>query len=129
MTVSDEKASLVNLGGGAAVEIFDAALEVVLNDIQDPNSAESDKRKVVLTVTLDPKDRDYSKIAIQCQAVTAKSKPYATNLFIGKHVDGTVQAFEHNPEQLKLDFKSRQEDLYGAATENVTPIKKEADAQ
>lgn len=122
MPVSDSKVSLLNIGNGAAVELFDAELLKVLEDIQDPNSAESAKRKVTLSVTLDPKDRDYAAVSIDCKASMAKTKPYGTNFFIGKAPDGRAEAFEHNPKQMKLEFESRQEMRVEAAHENVAQL-------
>lgn len=49
-----EKLSLVNLGGGAAVEMFDEALEKVLENILDPNTEAKTKRVITLKMTISP---------------------------------------------------------------------------
>ncbi len=51
--MSEEKLSLVNINGGAAVEMFDIALQKVIENIHDINTATGD-REVNLKVKLTP---------------------------------------------------------------------------
>lgn len=115
-----EKVSLLNLGCGAAVELFDCELEKVLTDIQDPNTEEKAARTVTLKVTVKPSDRGYGKVSIQASCSLAKPNAYGTNFYIGKSPSGQVQAFEHNPQQLRLQFEEHQQRVTDAANENVT---------
>ena len=108
--VADQKLSLINIGGGAAVEKFDVELQKVLDNIADPNSVETAPRSITLKVTFKPKERTYTKIGISCKSALAEDDHYSTNAYIGASVNGKAEAYEHNPEQMKLAFEQRQKD-------------------
>ena len=73
LNTSDEKLSLANLGGGAAVEKFDTELQKVLDNIADPNTVENAGREVTLKVKIKPKERDYAKVQILCGSKPARN--------------------------------------------------------
>lgn len=128
LNISDEKLSLLNLGGGAAIERFDDELQAVLDNIADPNTVENATREVILKVKIKPKERDYAKIDIVCSSKLASAESYNTNIYIGANVKGRAEAFEHNPEQLKFQFEQREQQKADAEqTDNVTKIKRSAD--
>ncbi len=61
-----EKVSLLNIKGGAAVEMFDRMLEEVLVNINDINT-NTKQRKVTLEVIIAPsEDRTIADIGIKC---------------------------------------------------------------
>ena len=131
LNIGNEKISLANLGGGAAVEKFDVELQKVLDNISDPNTIINAVRKVTLTVSLKPKKRTYANLEIACHATLAKDLSYETNAYIGADIHGKAEAYEHNPEQMELDFEQHQEEQRAAAQSeadesagNVTNISK-----
>lgn len=68
----DEKLSLVNIKGGAAIEIFDRALQKVIENIYDPNTT-NDAREISLKVTLKPMDENRQIIAYSIKCPTKLS--------------------------------------------------------
>lgn len=107
--VCEEKLSIINIGGGAAVEKFDIALQQVLDNIADPNTVENAVREIVLRVRFKPTDRSYARIEIDVPPPKlAGDFSYNTNCHIGADIHGRAEAYEHNPEQLKLQFEERQ---------------------
>ncbi|MBC2741569.1 MAG: hypothetical protein HGJ93_00590 [Desulfosarcina sp.] len=123
LNISDEKLSLSNLGGGAAIERFDDELRAVLDNIADPNTVENAAREVVLKVKIKPKERDYARVEIICSSKLAPADSYNTNIYIGADVKGRSEAFEHNPEQLKFQFEHRQQQKADAdQSDKVRPI-------
>jgi len=74
--MSDEKLSLVNLEGGAAVEMFDTALQKVLENIHDINTT-ADAREITLKVKVKPMDENRSIVvyAITCPTKTCGQEP------------------------------------------------------
>lgn len=113
-----EKVSLANLGGGAAIELFNEELQKVLDNIVDENTKPTAVREVALKVKIKPaEDRDYGDVHISCTSKLAPIAPYPTNFFIGKE-RGKGVAQEHNPKQSKL-FKPEE-------GPKVVPLSKEA---
>jgi hypothetical protein len=55
--------SLQNLGGGAAIELFDLELQKVLENISDENTRPAVVREITLKVKIKPgDDRDYGNL-------------------------------------------------------------------
>ena len=129
LNISDEKLSLENLGGGAAIEQFDAELQRVLDNIADPNTVETAAREVTLKVKITPKERSYAKLEIICTSKLANAEPYSTNAYIGADTKGRAEAYEHNPEQLRLQFEQRQQEQRDRVEDsgNVTKLRKDAE--
>jgi hypothetical protein len=110
MTASEDLVSLANLGNGAAIELFNAELQKVLNNIVDENTRSKDTRKVILEVTIKPtEDRDFGQVSIVAKSKLALIAPYATNFLIGKQ-RGKGVAQERNPKQTQL-FDSQDDEL------------------
>lgn len=100
--MAENVVSLSTLGNGAAVELFQAELQKVLDNIVDENTKPTAVREVTLKVKIKPsEDRDYGEVSISCVAKLAPLAPFGTNFFIGKH-RGKGVAQEHNPKQAKL---------------------------
>ena len=94
--------NLSTLGGGAAVQLFQAELQKVLDNIVDENTKPDAVREVTLKVKIKPDvDRDYGQVSISCTSRLAPMAPFGTNFFIGKQ-RGKGVAQEHNPKQAKL---------------------------
>ena len=74
----EDKVSLTNLGGGAAVELFDNELALVLDNIQDPNTEARKVRKITLEITIKPdNDRSFGEVMIQAKSAIAPSSPFS----------------------------------------------------
>jgi len=126
LNISEKKLSLANLGGGAAIERFDDELQRVLDNIADPNTIETAPREVTLKVKIKPKERSYAKLDIVCSSKLATAEPYSTNAYIGADIKGRAEAYEHNPEQMRLQFEQRQQEQQEQSEEsgNVTKLRK-----
>ena len=100
-----EQVTLATLRGGAAVEMFDYELQRVLDNILDINTTLT-AREVVLKVKIKPDDdRSIGSVEISCGAKLAAPKPCTSRFYLGKD-RGKAVAFEHNPEQLRMDLET-----------------------
>jgi hypothetical protein len=94
--------TLDTIGGGALVELFDAELARVLENIQDPNTDAKTKRTVTVKVTFSPNEnRDIADVNLTCGSKLAGIKTVSTRLFVGKS-RGKLIAVENDPRQSKL---------------------------
>ena len=99
---AENRVSLATLGNGAAIELFNAELQKVLDNIVDENTKPLDTRMVILEVRIKPtEDRDFGQVSIVAKSKLAPLAPYGTNFFLGKH-RGRGVAQEHNPKQAAL---------------------------
>ena len=103
----NDKISLLNLKGGAAIEMFDRQLQRVYNNIGDVNTSLKE-REIVLKVKIKP-SKDRSLLAIQIDCPPAK--------LAGQEVEETTAdmrlddrqnwyARERIPVQRKINFAS-----------------------
>lgn len=98
-----ENISLANLGGGAAVEMFENSFKQVLENINDPNTNFKTARKLTLEVELKPlsENRDSANYSITCKTKLAPQKPFSKVLYIGPTEEGYV-ARERDPKQTDM---------------------------
>lgn len=107
---NEEKLSLVNLKSGAAVELFDLALQKVLDNIADINTKSDAKREITLKVIFKPTyDREGGKVEIECAAKLASAPSVGSILYFGKDETGRGVAVEHNPKQPTFAFNVENE--------------------
>ncbi len=100
--MAEQHLSLANLSGGAAVEMFDAALQQVLDNILDPNTKPTDTREVTLKIKFKPdEDRELVGITICPSVKLGAPVPYVTQAYVGKD-GGEAVATEYNPKQLHM---------------------------
>lgn len=84
MHTKEEAITLGNIGGGAAVELFDLELRKVLKDVLDPNTDAKTIRSISLRVTLKPdEDREMGVIGVSVASKLAGSKEFLTKAFFG----------------------------------------------
>lgn len=103
---------LHNIGGGAATEMFDDALEEVLDDIADQNTVATSPRVIKLEFKFKPDaDRHVSELEIFKVVTKGKKKPLKTRAFMGLNADGNPTAFEYNPRQRSMFDKKQLESL------------------
>jgi len=99
----EEKASLLTLARGAAIERFDDEMQRVLDNIVDPNTREG-VREVNLKVKIKPdSNRVTGAVEILCTSKTQPAHPCSTMFYIGKQ-GGRGVAYEHDPEQLNISY-------------------------
>lgn len=97
MRQDEQKFTLVDLDGGGAVELFDHALQEVLDNIQDPNTDPKKARKVVLEVTIKPdKQRRAGSLTYRVKAHPAPVADQEVSIFLGL-LDGRGYASEATP--------------------------------
>lgn len=115
-----QELNLANLGGGVAVEKFQDELHRVVENIQDPNTEATAKRRITLTVTFKPhKERGHGKVELSCESKLAPSLAYETQAFMGiDRRTGAVVACENNPRQMEMEFQQESQGDAG----NVAPI-------
>lgn len=90
--------SLVNLGNGAAVELFTEELGKVLQNIADPNTPWKETRVIDLRVKVTPSSEERSGAFVEISAGSklAHNKPFATHVLVG--IDGQeIKAYENAP--------------------------------
>jgi hypothetical protein len=110
----DDRVTLTTLKDGAAVELFEAALEEVLSNIEDPNIVAKANRVINIKVTfMCGEDRDISGVAIEVDTKLAKRNAATTVVHIGRRL-GALIAVEYDP---------RQRDIFDPERgEGITPL-------
>lgn len=92
--------TLDNLGGGAVLEMFEDALQQVLDNIMDPNTKPTSVREVTLKIKIKPdEDRELAQVEVLPSVKLANVNAYPTQLFLGKD-GGKAVATEYNPKQI-----------------------------
>jgi hypothetical protein len=101
--VDQEKVSLATVGGGAAIERFDLALQQVINNILDVNTDARAERSVTLKVTFKPTEkRDMGAVSVSVVPKTAPVSSFRTQVFLGMDATGKGMACEMDLNQLQL---------------------------
>ena len=103
-----EKKSLLQMARGAFLEIFDAEMTKVIDNILDPNTKATGKRKLQVTFTFTPDDmRQTIGASYQCKPTLEPINPAVTALYLtGEPGTGEVTAVEMVPQipgQMNLD--------------------------
>lgn len=116
MTDEIEKLSLVNLKEGAAVEMFDNALDKVMDNINDPNTT-SKAREIKLVVKFIPsEDRSYVAYSISCDPKLMSQEPEQSIALVKTDNRGHAYAVGHKSKQAELPF-ANVHDLKGKKNE------------
>lgn len=94
-----ERLSIATLRRGSVVEMVDGAIQEVLENVADPNTDATAKRKVTLTLTFAPdNEREQMGVAIAVKAAMAPQAVVNTTAFLAHTRDGIVCA-EYDPRQ------------------------------
>lgn len=104
-----EKKSLIQMARGAFLEIFDAEMSKVLDNILDPNTKATGKRKLTVEFVFVPDDnRQTIGVSFQCKPKLEPINPAVTSLYVtGEAGTGEVTAVElvpNIPGQTSLDM-------------------------
>ena len=104
--MQEEKLSLVTLEGGAAVEMFDIALQKVLENIHDINTTDG-SREINFKVKAKPMDEERSIIAysITCPVKLCNQEPVMGTADL-KVWDGKLGAFSRVTMQKGIPFSN-----------------------
>lgn len=103
-----EKKSLLQMARGAFEEVFDAEMSKVLDNILDPNTKATAKRKLSLTFIFTPDDnRQTIGVSLNIKPSLEPTNPVVTSLYVTSDAGtGEVAAVEmvpNIPGQLTID--------------------------
>ena len=113
-----EKKSLIQMARGGFMEIFDAEMTKVLDNILDPNTKATGKRKLTVEFTFAPDDnRQTVGVSFQCKQKLEPINPVVTSLFITGDQTGEVTVVEMVPQV------PGQIDMYGGEQEAPAVLK------
>ncbi len=100
--MSEEMVTLFSLAGGGAAELFDSELQMVVENILDPNTDAKAPREVCLKVKIKPDDaRRMGAVSISITSKTGAIKGLGSVFYFGKK-GGRCFAVENNPQQGQL---------------------------
>lgn len=106
----EEQVTLENLGHGAAAELFQNELGVVIRNIMDPNTKPDAVRTITLKMKIKPSEkRTMCAVDISCESKVAPTRPHETTMYVGLD-RGAAVATEYDPEQMRLSFPEREEE-------------------
>lgn len=90
-----EITSLSEMANGAVNERFNYELQKVVENICDPNTDPKKKRKITLTMVIEPDaKREQAHISIETKTTLAPAQPDLTTLIIGVDKNGQQTARE-----------------------------------
>lgn len=107
-----EMITLDNLGGGAASEMFQGALEKVIENIVNPNTRPDAVRQITLKMKIKPnkKQRDLCVVELSVDEKLAAVVPFETAMFVGMD-NGVCAATEYSPQQGNLFDEPKKNNL------------------
>jgi hypothetical protein len=95
--MSEHVVSLNSLNSGAALELFDAELKKIIDNIADPNTDPKAKREITLKVVFAPSDdRTQAGVTIGVKSKMSAHRGAQTAVWFGR-VDGKIAAVESDP--------------------------------
>jgi hypothetical protein len=96
--------TLLSLAGGALVELFDAELQTVLRNIDDPNTDPAAARVITIKVQIKPdEDRQLGSVTCGVASKLSAVKNVRTVIYMTGKRAGKYVAVENNPVQLTLE--------------------------
>lgn len=120
---TETDASIADLLGGGIIELVDAELRAVADNIMDPNTSPTAARKVTLVLTLKPNEhRDVVQTQIAVTSKMAPVKPQSTTLFAARGIGG-ASLTEANTKQPSLFEGATVTHEDGVTTINVKKAK------
>ncbi len=96
------KADLVTICRGAALELFQAALNQVNANIKDPNTSATKKRSILLKFELSPyKDRSGAQVAVTVESKLSSHQGVEGTVYL-RRVGPGFEAFTQDARQLGM---------------------------
>jgi len=104
--------SILQMARGAFLERADYEMEKVINNILDPNTKATAKRKITMALELVP-DEERSKIhvSVTAKSVLVATNPVTTSLCITNNADGELVVAEIEPQipgQMQLNGQEQE---------------------
>lgn len=107
MNESEQRNSIMQMARGAFQERVDYEMTRVIDNILDPNTKATAKRKITLTIELVPDDeRENIAVAVTAKSTLASTNPVTTALFIARTRNGERLIGEKVPQipgQMRMD--------------------------
>ena len=99
MNNNEQRNSIMQMAKGAFQERVDYEMNRVIDNILDPNTKPTAKRKINLTIELTPDDsRRYISVAVQAKSTLANTSPVTTALYITNGEKGEMVVAEMVPQ-------------------------------
>jgi hypothetical protein len=89
-----EKLNIANIAEGALIEQADGEIQRVLENIADPNTDGKKARKVTITLTFKPSNRQAAEIEFQTKSSIVPYNAVSTRVYLDKDSTGNVIAAE-----------------------------------
>ncbi len=100
LAINERIVSLATLNQGAAIIMFDAALDKVLDNIADQNTAPDAVREVTLKIKFHPDlHRRRCEVDIKSDVKLAGHLPSSTSIYVAAKIAGKRVAVESDPNQ------------------------------
>ena len=98
--MKDQKKSILEMARGAFMERADYEMRSVVDNIMDPNTAPTTKRKVTITMEFAPdEERTTVRVNVTVTSKLAPTNPVRTSLYIaGENSTGELQVVEMVPD-------------------------------
>lgn len=105
--------SILQMGRGAFAERADYEMRKVIDNILDPNTKATAKRKITLTLEMVPdEERSQISVAVTAKSALAPTHPTSTTLFVSADDNGemvVVEAVPQVPGQMAMDGETQEE--------------------
>jgi hypothetical protein len=97
-----ETMNIGNIARGSVPEVFEHALEQVLKNISDINTAPTQKRQITLKFVFKPSEtREVGEVIFSCEEKLASIRPASGNFFLSKTQSG-IRGYARDPKQDEL---------------------------
>lgn len=107
MDNTEQRNSIMQMAKGAFQERVDYEMTRVIDNILDPNTKATAKRRITLTIELTPDDeRENIAVAVQAKSTLASTNPVTTALFIARGRNGERiigEKVSQIPGQIRMD--------------------------
>ena len=107
MNNSANRDSIMQMARGAFIERVDYEMNRVIENIMDRNTSPTAKRKITLTITMQPDDqRQNIGVSVSAKSTLAATNPVTTSLFVTGDSNGELVVAEMVPQipgQMDLD--------------------------
>lgn len=102
MNEQNQRDSIMSMARGAFGERVDYEMDKVIQNILDPNTKATAKRKITLTIELTPDDeRRTIGVSVTAKSTLAATNPVATALYVTS--DGNGELVPQVPGQMNMD--------------------------
>lgn len=97
--MNENRDSIMRMAHGAFEERVDYEMDKVIQNILDPNTKATAKRKITLTIELTPDDeRRQIQVSVTAKSTLAATNPVATSLYVTGDGNGELVVAEMVPQ-------------------------------